>query len=201
MVTVQHVLAFWFGDGDRDDASINEAKRPLWWGHAPETDAEITERFGDTLEAAGRGELDAWTKTPQGRLALVIVLDQFSRNIHRGTGKMYAHDERAVRLVREALAHGEDAALAFFEKLFLYMPLMHTETSDGQAHCVRLFEQLVADAPTAALRGIAENTLDYAVRHRDIVDRFGRFPHRNALLGRESTAEEEEFLEQPGSSF
>ena len=201
MVTPEDVLEFWFGEGDRDDPSINEAKKSLWWGHAPETDAEIDARFGKTLEAAGRGELDHWADSPRGRLALVIVLDQFSRNIHRGTGQMYAHDDRAVALVRDAIARDEHASLAFFEKLFLYMPLMHTESDDGQAHCVRLFEQLVEDAPSEALRAIAEPSLDYAIRHRDIVDRFGRFPHRNALLGRESTAEEEEFLEQPGSSF
>jgi uncharacterized protein (DUF924 family) len=201
MVTPDEVLRYWFGDGDRNDIAVNETKGKLWFGHAAETDAEITERFGAALQAAGRGELDAWADQPQGRVALIIVLDQFSRNIHRGSGAMYDHDARALRLATESVASGEHRDLAYYERVFTYMPLMHAEELDSQNRCVALFEQLIEDAPNEALANAGRNNLQYAVAHRDIVARFGRFPHRNELLGRPSTAEEREFLTQPGSSF
>jgi uncharacterized protein (DUF924 family) len=201
MVTPDDVLHYWFGDTDRNNPSINSAKGKLWWGKAEATDAEIERRFGEALAAAGRGELDDWAATPSGRVALIIVLDQFSRNIHRGSAAMYEHDARAERLAQQALDAKLDADLAFFERMFLYMPLMHTEDLAQQERCCEAFAALTDGADTDALRKVAEYSLDFARRHRDIVERFGRFPHRNELLGRDSTPEETEFLEQPGSSF
>lgn len=174
---IDEVLRFWFADPDR------------WWVKDPAFDAEIRDRFGALHAAIERGEHEAWLDTPRGALAYVIVLDQFSRNIFRGTPGMFAADARALAATNAAIARGHDAALSPQERGFLYMPLMHSEALADQDRSVALFGAL------------GTGQLDYAERHRDIVRRFGRFPHRNAILGRASTPEELEFLTQPGSSF
>ena len=175
---MDEVLAFWFADKAR------------WWKKDPAFDAEVKERFGALHEAVTRGEHEAWRATARGALAYVIVLDQFPRNMFRGTPRAFASDDQARRATVAAIEAGFDAALTPDERAFLYMPLMHSESVDDQHRCVELFTK----------NGPADN-IDYAVRHRDIVVRFGRFPHRNEILGRDSTAEEIEFLKQPGSSF
>ncbi|WP_189338064.1 DUF924 family protein [Halomonas elongata] len=176
----RQVLAFWF-----------ETLEPAqWFRKDPALDAEIAERFADTLEAALRGELWRWRETPRGRLAEVIVLDQFSRNIHRDTPRAFAADPVALVLAQEAVARGDDRALEPGERAFLYMPYMHSESRIVHDEALRLFDQ----------PGLERN-LEFEHRHREILERFGRYPHRNVILGRHSTVEELAFLEQPGSSF
>lgn len=194
--TPADVLRFWFGP----DGTPPLANASKWYAKDDAFDREIEARFGATLDLASRGALDAWKATPRGRLALVIVLDQFSRNVFRGTPRAFAADARACELVREGLAAGDEAALTIVERWFLYMPLMHAEDVALQRECVAAFERLHADAPEDLAKSVA-NSLDYAKRHAEIVERFGRFPHRNDILGRASTPEEVEFLKQPGSSF
>jgi uncharacterized protein (DUF924 family) len=197
--TPDAVLEFWFPS---DSARANA----LWWGKDPRLDADIRERFGPTLAAAKAGQLDDWATTARGRVALIIVLDQLSRNIHRGDPQTYDADEQARALTLEGLALGHDRELSAIERLFFYMPLEHSEQLEHQEQCVELMRRLAQDVaaepdvePKQRERFVG--FIDFAVRHRDIVARFGRFPHRNTLLGRESTPEEVEFLRQPGSGF
>lgn len=174
------VLAFWFG----------ELTPAQWFQKSDTLDAEVERRFAQVLEAARRGELWQWRATPQGRLAEVIVLDQFSRNIHRDTPAAFAADAQALALAQEAVAQGDDAGLGTNERAFLYMPYMHSESLLVHDEALRLFDQ----------PGL-ENNLHFEHRHRDILLQFGRYPHRNAILGRESSVAETNFLQQPGSSF
>ncbi|MEO6279983.1 DUF924 family protein [Roseateles sp.] len=174
------VLTFWF----------QEIRPADWWAANPVFDEQVRGRFGALHEQAIRCELFEWRATPEGRLAEVIVLDQFSRNIHRSTPRSFAADPLALALAQEAVAAGADLQLQFDQRSFLYMPWMHSESA--AIHAVG--EPLMKDrAP--------QHTHDFELKHRAIVDRFGRYPHRNAILGRPSTAEEVEFLKQPGSSF
>ncbi len=183
-VTADTVLEFWF----------TEASPADWFERSDAFDAKIRERFAGALEAARAGGLDDWAATPRGCLALIILIDQFSRNLYRDSPEAWSADPTVLALTRRALEAGHDAELGKDERKFLYMPLMHSEALADQEDCVRLFREL-AD-------GDAEDiSLDFAVRHRDIVARFGRFPHRNETLGRASTAEEIAFLEEPNSSF
>jgi len=183
------MLAYWFS-GDAD------ARKARWWSKSEATDNDIRERFGGHVDAAAAGAFDAWTETPRGTLALVLLLDQVTRTIHRGSPKSWAYDAKAREVARRALQDGLDRQLATGpEKTFLYMPLMHSEQLADQERCVALFEALAESFPEAA--GNAE----FAEKHRVIIARFGRFPHRNAVLGRANTADEAEFLSQPGSGF
>jgi uncharacterized protein (DUF924 family) len=155
----------------------------------PDFDGLIAERFGALHASAAQGECFTWRGTPQGRLAEVIVLDQFSRNLHRGKAGAFACDAMALALAQEAVAAAVDLALPVAERAFLYMPYMHSESRLIHVEAERLFAER---APT---------NLDFELRHKAIVDRFGRYPHRNQALGRESTAEELAFLQEPGSRF
>ncbi len=188
----EQILHEWFGDLDERGRATSD-KEARWWRKDPDFDAYLRRTYEDDVQRALAGELDGWAATPRGTLALVILLDQIPRNIYRGTGAMYRGDPRALEVVDAALARGDDAVLVGHERQFLYMPLMHAEDLAAQERCVALFERLRDEA------GI--DAKDFAVRHRDIVARFGRFPHRNDLLGRETTPEEAAFLEEPGSSF
>jgi uncharacterized protein (DUF924 family) len=193
------VLDFWFGELDEHGcASAEQAK--LWWRKSPEFDAEIRDRFGALHAAIMAGERDDWLATARGRLAYIIVLDQFSRNMYRDKPQMYAGDDRACAAVLEGLDRGHDRELAADERCFFLMPLMHSEEVDHQRDCVARFEALAAEHEGTPASRPAGN-LKYARQHADIVERFGRFPHRNRILGRESTAEEKAFLDRPGSSF
>jgi uncharacterized protein (DUF924 family) len=188
------VLAFWF-----DDDPVGRG-RSEWWRKDPNFDEQIRQRFGDAWAAAAAGELDAWQSEPRSALALVVLLDQFSRNLWRDDARTWAQDDRALRVARGAVDAGHDAALRPIEACILYMPFMHAEDREAQAESMRLFEQLAAGVPEE-YRETYDRMLHYAVLHRDIVDRFGRYPHRNAILGRPSTPEEEAFLKEPNSSF
>lgn len=179
-VTHEAILSFWF----------TEIAPAQWWRADAAFDAEVRSRFGPAHEAAAAGELFAWRATPSGRLAEIIVLDQFSRNIHRGTALAFACDPMALALAQEALAAGADAALPAPQLAFLYLPFMHSESRLMHAIAEPLFRK----------PGLEENHRS-ELRHKAIIDRFGRYPHRNRILGRRSTAEEESFLRQPGSSF
>lgn len=153
-------------------------------------DDAIRTRFGATLEAAAQCELFAWRATPEGRLAEILVLDQFSRNVYRDTPRAFAQDALALALAQELVASGQDRNLPVAERIFAYMPYMHSESALVHTQAVALFAQ----------PGMEDN-LDYELRHKAIIDRFGRYPHRNTILGRRSTAEEIAFLNEPGSSF
>jgi uncharacterized protein (DUF924 family) len=176
----QAVLQFWF----------HEITPAQWWKVDPAFDRLIADRFGDIHSQAMRGELFEWRVTPRGRLAEVIVLDQFSRNIYRGSHRAFEGDTVALVLAQEAVSLKADAALPVEERAFLYMPYMHSESR--RIHEVA--EQLFRD-------GTSENSHNFELRHKAIIDRFGRYPHRNVVLGRESTAEEIAFLAEPGSRF
>ena len=197
--TRREILEFWFGD-DPDDSAVAAAKAELWWGHNPATDELLRERFGTAVSAAAVGILDHWSGSPHGRLALILLLDQLPRAIHRGTHESFSLDVDAKKVASQGLASGADRLLRPIERLFYYLPLEHSEEIDDQERSVELYRELAASVPETH-RAIFEGFLDYAVRHRDVIARFGRFPHRNSILGRESIAEEIAFLEEPGSSF
>ncbi|WP_228530899.1 MULTISPECIES: DUF924 family protein [Myxococcaceae] len=195
----EEVLEFWFGEQRNDTAWLAERNR-LWFGGDADTDARIRERFLSVTEAARAGALDEWATEPRGLLALVILLDQFSRTLYRGTAGAFDADLAARALVHRAHAQGWMEGYTPLERIFLAMPLMHSEALGEQDACVAAFERLV-ERCEGPLADTMRNSLDYARRHRDVVQRFGRFPHRNDALGRPSTAEEMEFLKQPGSRF
>jgi uncharacterized protein (DUF924 family) len=185
------VLDFWFG------ASWSEAygkAREEWFRKSEGFDAEIRSRFASLYAAAARGDREVWRATPRSALALVVVLDQFSRNMYRGSPAAFASDARALAVAREIVARGFDAELLPVQRWFVYLPFEHAEDLDAQRESVRLFATLGPDGQQAEVQ-------DYAQRHCDVIARFGRFPHRNAILGRTSTPEELAFLAQPGSSF
>lgn len=187
----QDVLEFWFGAPDSPEFG---RPRAPWFVKSAEFDALIRDRFGATHEAAMAGALDAWSARPLGALALAVTLDQFPRNMFRGTPRAFVADARALALARSVVARGFDAALMPVQRWFAYLPFEHAEDIAAQREALRLFERLAGDAAGAG-------TFAYAMRHYAVIERFGRFPHRNAILGRESTPEERAFLAQPGSSF
>ncbi|MHB0974174.1 MAG: DUF924 family protein [Thiobacillus sp.] len=195
----ESVLAFWFGaPGSAAEVSGRQGK--LWFGKSPENDQRVIEQFSDTWVAATQGRLDHWAGTPRGRLALLIVFDQFPHHLHRDQPQAFATDPQALALCLAALAANEDRQLAPIERVFLYLPLEHAESLDMQDRSVALYETLAHEA-AADERALFDNFLDYARKHRDVVARFGRFPHRNEILGRPSTPDEVEFMKQPGSRF
>ncbi len=197
--TRDEILRFWFGDKD-DDAEVGESQSALWWGQSAETDERLGARFGQATSAAAAGTLGHWTGSPQGRLAVILLLDQMPRVIHRGTSEAFAQDEKARSVASKGLASGADRLLRPIERVFFYLPFEHSEAPADQQRSVELYRDLAATVPEK-WRGTFGFYLDFAIRHREIMDRFGRFPHRNAILGRESTPEEVAFLQEPGSGF
>lgn len=189
--TVDSVLDYWFGP--QHNGFPVTPRDALWWQGGADIDRDISVRFGATVEQALQGQLDAWQQTPRGRLALIIVLDQFTRNIYRGQAKAFAGDSQAYELTQQGLAQGADRVLSFSERLFFYMPLEHAENLAAQQQCIRLLETLKADVPSA-YRAMIESNLSFAKAHAAVIEQFGRFVHRNAVLGRESTAQELEYL-------
>jgi uncharacterized protein (DUF924 family) len=188
----QAVMDFWFGppgDPQRD------VPRKAWFEKNDAFDAQIRERFGSLIERALRGELQGWVSAPDGAVAQIVVLDQFTRNVLRGTARAFAGDARALAAARSLVNAGTDRALPGVQRQFVYLPFEHAEDLAAQEESLRLFAQLERDAP------VVGELLVWAQRHHDIVARFGRFPHRNAALGRTSTPEELAFLQQPFSSF
>lgn len=186
----REVLEFWF----------SERARPLWFEKNPVFDEEIRTRFGATVAAACNGELDSWSQSPDSALALVLLLDQFTRNIHRGTPRAFAGDTKARAVAAAAIERGFERQTPLDRRHFFYVPFEHSENADDQHRSVALFRAW-AEAHDGARRDEALSYMKYIHRHQEIIERFGRFPHRNAILGRDSTAEEIEFLKEPHSSF
>lgn len=200
METPDTIREFWFGS-NRDDAIVAEERSQLWWDKHPQTDREIKQRFESCVVKAANGELDAWLRTPTGRLALIILTDQFPRNMYRDTPQAFAFDPLALAWCKEGIRAGADQALRPIERVFFYLPLEHSESLEDQEQSVRLFRELAAGEKSADPESAFNNFLCFAVRHRDIVAQFGRFPHRNRILGRASTQEELRFLSEENSSF
>lgn len=199
----EDVCAFWFGELDAEGRATKETSA-RWFQKDPQFDALVRDRFHASFEAALAGELDAWRRTPLGALGLILILDQFTRNMFRDQPQMFAGDSLALTVAKEALATHLDADMGVAERTFFRMPLMHSESIDDQNACVEAFGKLHSEyleARRPDLATIIENNVRYAVAHRDIVAKWGRFPHRNAILGRASTPAELAFLKEPGSSF
>ena len=190
------ILDFWFGTTDLA-APAAEGRARMWFAGGADLDASIRERFGARVDSALAGDLDDWAETPAGRLALIILLDQFTRNISRGSPLAFAGDPEAQALTLAAVGAGEHAAMGLDQKLFLFTPLEHAEDLALQDQCVALFE----DACAGEDGELAQKYLRYAVIHRDLIARFGRFPHRNPILSREHTPEEEAHLSGGGETF
>jgi uncharacterized protein (DUF924 family) len=200
------VLDYWFGDARERPATLHEQRR-LWFGSETDTaadvdrrDTDLRARFGETVALAADGQLDGWSTTPAGRLALVLLLDQLPRNIFRGTARAFATDAAARALTLDGLERGLDRALQPLERVFFYLPLEHAESLADQDRCVDLFTTLEADAP-AGLEETFAGFTRYARWHRDIIARFGRFPHRNRALGRPDTPAEEAYLAGDAPGF
>jgi uncharacterized protein (DUF924 family) len=192
VATAEDVHRFWF-ERSIDDPQAADARKELWFGSSKELDTACRERFEPTIAAAARGALTARESAPRSCVSLVIVLDQFPRNAYRHTRAAFAHDALALGVTKRAVAAGHPDALSVLERAFLLMPYQHVEDAAAQREGLRPFELLHAEAPPQ-WRAFAEGILSYARLHLDIVERFGRFPHRNAVLGRSSTATEREYL-------
>jgi uncharacterized protein (DUF924 family) len=183
------ILDFWFADPE----GTAQEPRKVWFAKDPSFDQDIRDRFLPYYYQAARGEFESWQDSAAGSLALIVLLDQFPRNMFRGQAQSFATDHQALRIAKTAIAQGFDQVLPPLQQTFIYMPLMHSEVLDDQQQCVDLFHQMGARD--------FQNSHNFAIRHRDIIQQYGRFPHRNAILGRDSTPAELKFLQEPGSSF
>jgi uncharacterized protein (DUF924 family) len=205
MEEARKVREFWFGKLPLPPADLEKRMR-LWFGsdlpplHLQKWDESIRKQFEPLVQQALAGELDQWADGPRRRLSLILVLDQFPRNIYRGLSKAFAGDEKALALALSGIHSGADAALDPVERMFFYMPLQHSELRDVQDESVAAFKRLAMEAPEN-LKATFEQNLDYAKRHRDVIMRFGRFPHRNRMLGRLSTPEENTYMKEGGEDF
>lgn len=197
--TIDSILTFWFGHGVTA-REISDERQAVWFGKNDDVDLEIRTRFEPATRAVFDGRLDHWRETPRGMLASIICCDQFPRNMYRGRAESFAFDTAALAMAEEMVAAGTHLELQPIQRVFAYLPFEHSEDLAMQDKSMELFGALAeqADPEDREMFGI---NLDFARRHWEIIERFGRFPHRNAILGRESTDEEAEFLTQPGSSF
>ncbi len=189
---IEEILTFWFKEQALSAPQIDR-RMDIWFGSDPVFDHEVAGQFGNDVELASTGQLDYWAETPRGRLALIILIDQFRRNIHRGTKKAFSKDLVALKLCVEGAMQKKEQDLAPIEKVFFYMPLQHAESRKVQAKSVEIYRRL-AQSVSPTYRETFETILQFAELHKDIIDQFGRFPHRNQLLGRENTPEEDEYL-------
>ena len=199
MATTSDVLSFWFEDATRSPEAL-QRRSAVWFRTDPAFDRECTVRFTASLEDAARGVLGSWEGTPQGRLALVLLLDQMPRNIHRGSPAAFMQDVKAAAHCIAGIESGQDRSLHPVERVFLYMPLQHAEDLGLQRRSVEQFGALAEEADESWREYFGEN-VHYARQHHEIVERFGRFPHRNRILGRESTGEELEYLAGGAPTF
>ena len=190
MTTQQELLDFWFADGPH-------IRRPIWFQVNADFDAACRALCADMLAPARDGALDHWAETTPGTLALLLLLDQMPRNIHRGTALAFASDPKARAIAHVAVTRGVDQQLTVAQRGFCYLPFEHSEYLEDQDRAVTLFAELTADPSYTG----AERTMDFVHRHRDVIRRFGRFPHRNAALGRVSTVAEADYLARPGAGF
>jgi uncharacterized protein (DUF924 family) len=199
LVDPETLLNVWFGE-DLDDPQAVAERVGVLFGSSDEFDDRLRTHFADLPDQALRGDLDAWRGHPRSTLALVLALDQLPRNLFRDSSKAFAYDAAALEATRRALSRGFDAMLHPLETLFLYLPLEHAEDPAAQAECVALCRSLAARVPSTHV-GFFESFVSFAERHQRVIDRFGRFPHRNALLGRDSTADEIVYLNEGGETF
>ena len=200
IVTPDDILDDWIGPSAHD-AVLAGARKRVWFGKSDAVDRDLEARYRPTIEALAAGLDEKWAERgARPRLAAIIAMDQFTRNIFRDTPNAFALDDRALGLAKEGLVLGQDRELTEVEQMFFYLPLEHSERVADQQLCVDLMERLVESA-RPAFRAMAEEILDYARRHKAVIDQFGRFPHRNGILGRKSTPEEQAYLAQPGAGF
>jgi uncharacterized protein (DUF924 family) len=208
------VREFWFGksltgalpgQGEMASRALALSRRAsLWFESNPQLmgqqDELVRSEFQGLLERAARGELAGWADSPRRRLSLIILLDQFPRHIYRGTSRAFAYDAEALALTLSGMQSAADGALSIIERLFFYIPLQHAESTEVQDESVSAYRRLVSESPPE-LRSTFEKALEYAEGHRELIRQFGRFPHRNHLLGRDSTAEELAYLKKSGETF
>ena len=195
----ERVLDFWF-EGSTADTIAFQQQFKRWFAGGEDFDKSIEREFSELMEQAENGSLDAWAETASSRLALILILDQFFRNVHRGTEKAFRFDEAACALAVDGVKTGMDKELSRLERVFFYMPFQHAEDMGIQKLSIEKFGELVSEAPEES-KAAYRNTLDFAKKHLDIIARFGRFPHRNAVLNRTPTKEEEDYLASGGDSF
>lgn len=198
---IKEILDFWFGNLKENEIP-SEEYRKKWWVKDYENDKRIKDSFGGYLDLAIKGELYGWKNTPQGTLALILLFDQFTRNIFRDTAEAFSQDQNALEICINGINKGFDLKLHPVQRIFYYMPLMHSEDMSIQEKSIQSFSdlanQVINPEPIAKM---VSGSFEFAMKHYEIVKRFGRYPHRNAILGRKSTLEEIEFLSEPGSSF
>jgi uncharacterized protein (DUF924 family) len=199
MATPDDVLEFWFADA-AESPEATRVRSEFWFSNNPETDSQIWQLFADVVGDAGVDVYDDWANTAYGRLALIILLDQFPRNIFRGTSEVYRYDSRALMLAGQGVTVGQLAGLSVPEQAFFLMPYQHSEDISVQRAGVQLMKAMVDEA-LDEWKPVARSYHEYAVHHHDIVAAYGRFPHRNSLLGRSSTEAEAEYLAQGGETF
>ena len=190
-IRIDAVLAFWFKEHELSAPQIDR-RMDIWFSEDPVFDHEIEKEFADEVAKASKGQLDHWTSKSHGRLALIILIDQFRRNIHRNTAKAFSKDQLALKLCVQGAMEKADRELTPIQKVFFYMPLQHAESRKVQAKSVELYRRL-AETVSPTLRETFMTVAQFAELHKDIIDRFGRFPHRNQLLNRENTLEENEY--------
>lgn len=196
---IDEILSFWFKEQALSAPQIDR-RMDIWFGEDAVFDLDVEKQFADDVNRASKGELDRWAAEPRGRLALIILLDQFRRNIHRNTAKAFSHDKIALKLCVEGAMEKADRSLTSIQRVFFYMPLQHAESPKVQAKSVALFNKL-AESVSPTLRETFLTVAQFAELHKDIVDQFGRFPHRNKLLGRANTPEEDEYLAGDSPDF
>ncbi|MCG8377990.1 MAG: DUF924 domain-containing protein [Proteobacteria bacterium] len=196
---INKVLEFWFGDKN-DEKQLIKLQSKLWWGKNVDFDNTIINEFSSLHKSAVDNKLGDWLLNAKGQLALIILFDQFSRVIHRHTKLAFSFDSNALNIALDGVSKSIDKSLRPIERVFYYMPLEHSEDLEIQNHCVALFQQLLYEVPEE-LKKEFENYLNFARKHQAIIERFNRFPHRNKVLNRFSSAEEIAFLAEPGSSF
>lgn len=193
------IIDYWFGRVEETVMPTSNRNR-IWFNGGRVVDDEIKEKFGDDFDKAVLGEYDHWDATPRGSLALVIILDQFSRNIHRDTPMAFTQDQKALDVCVRGIERQFDHAISLIERAFYYMPFMHSESIDMQQTSMRAYKMLV-DLSFPEARPTFENFFEYAVKHFEIIEKYGRYPYRNTILGRESTPEEVEYIEKFGNPF
>ena len=196
---IDAIIAFWFRTQELTAPQVDQ-RMDVWFGADDVFDHECKKEFADDVDSASEGKLDHWAHEPRGLLALILLLDQFRRNIYRGTADAFSKDRAALKLCVEGAMEKKDQGLAPIERAFFYMPLQHAESAKVQAKSVELFTKL-AEAVSPTYRETFETMTQFAELHRDIVEQFGRFPHRNSLLNRANTAEEDEYLSSDSPDF
>lgn len=199
LIRVEAILSFWFKEQALSAPQIDQ-RMEIWFNEDPLFDHEIEKEFSDDVAKASNGELDHWANNPHGRLALIILLDQFRRNIYRSSAKAFSKDQHALKLCVQGAMEKEDKALTPIQKVFFYMPLQHAESRKVQAKAVEIYRRL-AETVSPTLRQTFMTVAEFAELHHDIVEQFGRFPHRNRLLNRENTPEEAQFLAGDAPDF